>query len=93
MAQWVEEFHVWWPEIRVVLIHDSGTCISPLKFATKCAKEQSKTVLIITYEGVRIHQELLSALRWFYFILDEGHKIRNPDAEVTLACKQFQVKN
>ncbi|KAJ1618721.1 P-loop containing nucleoside triphosphate hydrolase protein, partial [Pavlovales sp. CCMP2436] len=26
---------------------------------------------------------------WLYVILDEGHKIRNPQAEVSLACKTF----
>lgn len=29
--------------------------------------------------------------RWGYAILDEGHKIRNPDAEVTLMAKQLQT--
>lgn len=28
---------------------------------------------------------------WHYVILDEGHKIRNPDAQATLAAKQFQT--
>ena len=28
--------------------------------------------------------------KWDYVVLDEGHKIRNPDAEVTLACKQVR---
>ncbi|KAA8490288.1 Protein CHROMATIN REMODELING 8 [Porphyridium purpureum] len=26
---------------------------------------------------------------WSYVILDEGHKIRNPDAEITQVCKRF----
>ena len=29
--------------------------------------------------------------RWGYAILDEGHRIRNPDAEVTLMSKQLQT--
>lgn len=28
---------------------------------------------------------------WHYIILDEGHKIRNPDAQATLAVKQFRT--
>ena len=27
--------------------------------------------------------------KWHYVILDEGHKIRNPDAQITLAVKRF----
>ena len=28
---------------------------------------------------------------WHYVVLDEGHKIRNPDAQITLCCKQVGV--
>ena len=27
---------------------------------------------------------------WHYVILDEGHKIRNPEAQVTFACKMVR---
>lgn len=33
-------------------------------------------------------QDDISRHDWHYVILDEGHKIRNPNAAVTLACKQ-----
>ena len=48
-------------------------------------------VLVTTYAGVRIYRELLLAVKWDYVVLDEGHKIRNPDAEVTLTCKQVRT--
>ena len=34
------------------------------------------------------HQDVLTSLQWEYIILDEGHKIRNPDAKVG-ACDVF----
>lgn len=52
-------------------------------FITDCG------VLITTYAGIRIYQDLLISQKWDYIILDEGHKIRNPDAEITLSVKQF----
>lgn len=33
-------------------------------------------------------QDNIHSYDWHYVILDEGHKIRNPNAAVTLACKQ-----
>jgi DNA excision repair protein ERCC-6 len=48
-------------------------------------------VLLTTFEGIRTHQDMLMIQPWQYVILDEGHKIRNPDAEITLACKSFKV--
>ena len=38
-------------------------------------------VLITSYNGVVTHQEHLVAEQFDYVILDEGHKIRNPDSQ------------
>ena len=35
--------------------------------------------------------QILHPADWDYVVLDEGHKIRNPDAEVTIAVKQFDT--
>ncbi|KAF7804623.1 protein CHROMATIN REMODELING 8 [Senna tora] len=48
-------------------------------------------LLITTYEQLRILRDLLLDIEWGYAILDEGHRIRNPNAEVTLVCKQLQT--
>ncbi|RLN06101.1 hypothetical protein BBJ28_00004669 [Nothophytophthora sp. Chile5] len=48
-------------------------------------------VVITTYENVRQCQSLFLTREWDYVVLDEGHRIRNPDAETTLACKQLRT--
>ncbi|EMR11321.1 hypothetical protein PNEG_00350 [Pneumocystis murina B123] len=48
-------------------------------------------VLIITYSGLRIYKEYLLPNKWAYCILDEGHKIRNPDSTISLICKQIKT--
>ena len=48
-------------------------------------------VLVTTYSGIRLDQDLLFQHKWDYVVLDEGHKIRNPNAEITLACKQVGI--
>ena len=50
-------------------------------------------VLITSYSTLVIHQEIIISYNWHYIILDEGHKIRNPDAQATLACKQVSQIN
>ena len=45
--------------------------------------------MLTTYEGLRAGREHLLDVRWGYAVLDEGHKIRNPDTEVTLVAKQL----
>ena len=46
-------------------------------------------ILITSYSSILIYQDLLQEFEWHYVILDEGHKIRNPDAQTTIACKRF----
>lgn len=46
-------------------------------------------ILVTSYEQLRLQRNLLLGVNWGCAILDEGHKIRNPDAEVTLVAKQL----
>ncbi|XP_023228465.1 DNA excision repair protein ERCC-6-like isoform X1 [Centruroides sculpturatus] len=117
MYQWVKEFHIWCPLLRVAILHESGSySCSKVKhiiiiikrfliyihnykmfynvFLKKSLVEQINScngILITSYAGICIYQNLLLSYEWHYIILDEGHKIRNPDAQVTLACKQFRT--
>lgn len=45
-------------------------------------------ILVTSYSTLVIHQNLILDHNWHYIILDEGHKIRNPDAQATLVVKQ-----
>lgn len=47
-----------------------------------CQMNSVGCILVTSYVGVLQHQEALLARDWHYIILDEGHKIRNPDAQV-----------
>ncbi|CAI4043860.1 DNA-dependent ATPase RAD26 SKDI_10G2380 [Saccharomyces kudriavzevii IFO 1802] len=50
-------------------------------------------ILITTYVGLRIHSDNLLKVKWQYAVLDEGHKIRNPDSEISLTCKKLKTHN
>ncbi|ODQ46133.1 hypothetical protein PICMEDRAFT_34718 [Pichia membranifaciens NRRL Y-2026] len=50
-------------------------------------------VLITTYAGVRMYAKYLIPVKWGYVVLDEGHKIRNPDSFITITCKQLRTPN
>lgn len=159
MKQWVQEFHKWWPPLRVAILHSSGTGVrnpitgkgknkesldqdedseeedytfqnneedddeeeyEPDRRGKSASRKKVKTgrssaksilttkagrnaaalveqyvkcggILITTYSGVQSYREILLKHRWGYVVLDEGHKIRNPDSGTTLAIKQFKV--
>ncbi|ODV80573.1 DNA dependent ATPase [Suhomyces tanzawaensis NRRL Y-17324] len=54
---------------------------------------QKGHVLITTYVGLRIYSKYILPNEWGYVVLDEGHKIRNPDLDISLTCKQIKSYN
>ena len=50
-------------------------------------------VIVTTYESIRRSPDVWINHEWSYVVLDEGQKIRNPDADVTLACKRLRTPN
>ncbi|KAJ5547839.1 DNA repair protein rhp26 [Penicillium frequentans] len=48
-------------------------------------------VLVTTYSGLQSYADDLTGIEWGAAILDEGHKIRNPDAGITFSCKELRT--
>ncbi|KEP62118.1 UNVERIFIED_CONTAM: SWI2/SNF2-containing protein RAD26 [Hammondia hammondi] len=86
LHQWAKEFHLWYPPLRVCVFHQKS--IDRLEEAARAA-EESSGILLTTYETFRMHLRLLLRHVWKMAILDEGQKIRNPHAAITLAVKQL----
>ena len=122
MKQWVNEFHTWWPPLRVSILHTSGSGMidigresreeeqltsatprsndqKPLTNAQKSAKKivdrvvHEGHILVTTYSGLQTYAKFLIPMHWEYAVLDEGHKIRNPNATITLYCKNLLTAN
>ena len=118
MHQWVREFHKWWPQFRVALLHESGTyhgtyaiflnicficrinCIveiavplvnnyfiSGKKYDLIKDIIKSNGILITSYITCLQQSSDLQRQKWHYVILDEGHKIRNPDSQIAINIK------
>ena len=119
MKQWVNEFHTWWPPLRVSILHSSGSGMVDMRKESRLEDElESRTpgrvklgaggavarrivnrvvnhghVLITSYSGLQSYAELLIPVDWDYAVLDEGHKIRNPNAGITIFCKELRTPN
>lgn len=48
-------------------------------------------VVVTTYESIRRSSDIWTGHDWSYVVMDEGQKIRNPDADVTIACKRMRT--
>jgi DNA excision repair protein ERCC-6 len=97
LRQWQREIEAWYPGLEASIMHDSGVTSDAV--SSRKARERmishvassSDGILLTTYEHVRLFAPQLLAMQWGYAILDEGHKIRNPDAEITQLCKQLRT--
>nr|VZI21602.1 unnamed protein product [Spirometra erinaceieuropaei] len=88
LSQWLSEFRTWIPTARVVILHSSGSGYSNPRRLISSLFSTSGFVLT-TYGTLMLHRDLLLPLSWQYLILDEGHKIKNPEAEITMTVKRF----
>ena len=103
LLQWLRECHKWAPELRVILLHETGrhkashqqiirklndACLIPASGKKYCGG-----VLITTYCGLQRNDALLLPIKWGFVVLDEGHKIRNPNANITMTCKQIKCRH
>lgn len=50
-------------------------------------------VLITSYVGLRIYEDQLLDIDWGYVVLDEGHKIKNPNSNITILSKRLKTYN
>ncbi|CEL93910.1 unnamed protein product [Vitrella brassicaformis CCMP3155] len=90
VKQWENELHTWFPPLRVCIFHQKGP-----KGRVQAAEIASSQcgVLLTSYESLRPYLDLLLDKRWHYVILDEGQRIRNPDAAITQAVKRFDTSH
>lgn len=50
-------------------------------------------VIITTYAGLQANSKLLLSQKYDYVVLDEGHKIRNPNTSIAVTCKKLKCEN
>ncbi|EAQ88918.1 hypothetical protein CHGG_05537 [Chaetomium globosum CBS 148.51] len=117
LRQWVNEFHRWWPPLRVSILHSSGSGMfnvrdegeiedhvddweekKPSKSSTAVKRIVDRVVkqghvLVTTYAGLQTYGDVLIPVDWGYAVLDEGHKIRNPNTAITIYCKELRTHN
>jgi DNA excision repair protein ERCC-6 len=94
ISHWVRELTTWHPALRVLVLHESSLALSSGRATRRQVVHsvlQRGDVLVTTYEGLRLGGPLMQAPHWGYVVLDEGHRVRNPDAAITAAAKSVHT--
>ncbi|KAL3441020.1 SNF2 family N-terminal domain-containing protein [Aspergillus insuetus] len=71
----------------------SSSSSAGTKAARKVVKRvvEEGHVLVTTYSGLQSYASLLIPIEWGGAVLDEGHKIRNPNTSITIHCKELRT--
>lgn len=95
LTQWVNELHTWHAPLRVFKLHKTSVASKQGWSVRKIVSTAHKNngVIVTTYSGLQNNKDILLKWKWGYVILDEGHKISNPDADITLTCKALQTSH
>ncbi|KAF7595647.1 hypothetical protein BBP40_005395 [Aspergillus hancockii] len=72
---------------------DTRRSLAGMKAGRKVVKRvvEEGHVLVTTYSGLQTYAPLLIPVEWGCAVLDEGHKIRNPNTSITIHCKELRT--
>jgi SWI/SNF-related matrix-associated actin-dependent regulator of chromatin subfamily A member 5 len=48
-------------------------------------------VLVTSFEGVRICLNSLKKIKWHYIVIDEAHKIKNEDSQLSIVVRKLHT--
>jgi superfamily II DNA or RNA helicase len=90
MLNWRSEIHKFLERSDVVIYHGSsrhGYLERIREVVSPRNRSRSSFYVVTSYDTARIDCDELNRIPWLYVVVDEGHNIKNPDAQRTRAIK------
>ncbi|KAK5990117.1 Chromatin structure-remodeling complex subunit snf21 [Cladobotryum mycophilum] len=86
LTNWNLEFEKWAPSIsRVVYKGPPNT----RKLQQEKIRQGRFQVLLTTYEYIIKDRPILSKIKWFHMIIDEGHRMKNTQSKLSATIQQY----
>ncbi|KOS17504.1 Chromatin structure-remodeling complex subunit snf21 [Escovopsis weberi] len=86
LTNWNLEFEKWAPSVaRVVYKGPPNT----RKLQQEKIRQGRFQVLLTTYEYIIKDRPILSKIKWFHMIIDEGHRMKNTQSKLSATIQQF----
>ncbi|KAF9067977.1 SNF2 family N-terminal domain-containing protein [Rhodocollybia butyracea] len=80
LSSWEAEAARWFPSGKVARFHGSANERLRLR---NTLREGKFDILITTYDVYAVEDSWFKSRRWTYCVLDEGHKIKNSDSQIS----------
>ena len=91
LGNWMLEFHKWCPSIRAVKL------IAAKPYREDIIKNElvpgKFDVVVTSFEGVYLCHPTLKKIQWKYLIIDEAHKIKNEESNLSQLVRKLHSNN
>lgn len=91
LQNWLDELSKWCPSIKTTFL--IGTKMERKSHIKNFLKSQNWDVLITTYEVCRMEKAYISSVKWSYVVVDEGHKLKNVNTQVSQVMNSLESKH
>ncbi|KAL0220405.1 hypothetical protein RCL1_000259 [Eukaryota sp. TZLM3-RCL] len=107
LENWEREAEIWCPDVDVILLHSISSTRSISDRLQSVRRKYfdsnisytfnsrrggvSGLIVVTTYETFRLYSPEILRLNFQILILDEGHRIKNCDADITLTVKTVET--
>jgi len=88
VPNWMKEFEKWCPVFKVVNLIARKE--EREKIIAERISKKDFDVVVTTFEGARICMSNLMKFQWEYVIVDEAHKIKNEDSQISQKLRTFK---
>lgn len=86
LTNWNLEFDKWAPTISKVVYKGPPTT---RKLQQDKLRQGRFQVLLTTYEYIIKDRNMLSKIKWFHMIIDEGHRMKNANSKLSATIQQY----
>ena len=86
LTNWNLEFEKWAPTVTKVVYKGPPTT---RKLQQERIRQGKFHVLLTTYEYIIKDRPLLSKIKWFHMIIDEGHRMKNANSKLSATIQQY----
>ncbi|TDZ24390.1 Chromatin structure-remodeling complex subunit snf21 [Colletotrichum orbiculare MAFF 240422] len=86
LTNWTLEFEKWAPSVSKIVY--KGPPLARKQQQDKIRQGRFQ-VLLTTYEYIIKDRPILSKIKWFHMIIDEGHRMKNQNSKLTSTIQQY----
>lgn len=91
LYNWIDEFKRWCPSVKTFPYFGSKEEREGLRH--ELLSKNKWDVCITTYQVALSDQSYLRRIKWQYFVIDEGHRIKNENTLLAKAVRKFYSRN